>query len=383
MLGIARVISHKRCLIFVQCLMCSLMSESLPTFCWQTLFNLVTWRVKSDSCHFCFSGRHFLFAVKPCENNWRVDGRDRSFLHSFKLQILFEQHHGAGLCVRDLETRARATLSPETRHPVRCIRDICPAADAFLICSVKRVSGSSWPVLSFHLSAGGRLLQSQHRFLHHKHLQIAKEHAGSPRHLTQRRQAFYMWSKISKKLYSLLWRCRMTTAVLQNTTRADLWDLKQKEMGAPVLVNKRHFFDTDFKTRTKISRNHKETSSTCECWVCKGCNTFTFCKTEDSLLLLLFHLHVPPTAEVYKSEQPVGLVNRKCRRSLIAVGEDEEGRCVKVFCKKTTTTLFQKATSGTNRCSSCSMSELCDFTSRRDGFVSHLKEKHCVILCTI
>lgn len=179
MLGIARVISHKRCSIFVRHLMCSLLSESLPTFCWQTQFNLVTWWVKSDSCHFCFSGRHFLFTLKLCENIWRADGRDRSVLHSLKLQILFQWNHRAGLCVRDLETCARAKLSPETQHPVRCIRDICPAADAFLICSVKRVSGSSWPVLSFHLAAGGRLLQSGHRFLHHKHLEIAEEHAGS------------------------------------------------------------------------------------------------------------------------------------------------------------------------------------------------------------
>lgn len=104
--------------------MSSLMFDSLPTFCWQTLFNLVTWRVKSDSCHsvlphFCFSGRHFLFTLsKLCENNCSVDGRVRSALHSFKLQILFKWHHRAGQrWVRDLETRSS---NADAGNPASC-----------------------------------------------------------------------------------------------------------------------------------------------------------------------------------------------------------------------------------------------------------------------
>lgn len=68
-------------------------------------------------------------------------------------------------------------LTPETQHPVRCIGDICPAADAFLICSVRQVFGSSWPVLSFHLPAGGRLLQS-----HQIHFIINRSQESTPVH---------------------------------------------------------------------------------------------------------------------------------------------------------------------------------------------------------
>ena len=57
-----------------------------------------------------------------------------------------------------------ATLTLETHHPVRCCTDTCPAAEVFLICSVKRAAGSTWPALFFHLPCWGRQSQSKRRF---------------------------------------------------------------------------------------------------------------------------------------------------------------------------------------------------------------------------